>query len=247
MSPISNAIKLAAMNVKSQTHKIDGKTYIFKTKLTADEAQKRVAEKKADVKRAEDAESEKPQAKMLKEIKDLVEEMKKMAREGEPRSEVAKVWNGEFTYLLNLYGGEYLPSGAASEMSDEWLDEINELLETNANKKPELKPEPRKVNFGALEDTFQALKKQTETTVKEATEMSKGKTAFTGKAKIINKLATLYTSYNALMTKMRKMPGYDDWRHDNTWEFLSNIPYNMTTMVKEKAGVKEAKDEYSGT
>jgi hypothetical protein len=47
MSPISNAIKLAAMNVKSQTHKIDGKTYLFKTKLTAEEAEKRVAEKKA--------------------------------------------------------------------------------------------------------------------------------------------------------------------------------------------------------
>ena len=46
MSPISNAIKLAAMNVKSQTHKIDGKTYLFKTKLTADEAEKKVAEKK---------------------------------------------------------------------------------------------------------------------------------------------------------------------------------------------------------
>ena len=47
MSPISNAIKLAAMNVKSQTHKIDGKTYLFKTKLTAEEAEKKVAEKKA--------------------------------------------------------------------------------------------------------------------------------------------------------------------------------------------------------
>ena len=47
MSPISNAIKLAAMNVKSQSHKIDGKTYLFKTKLTAEEAQKKVAEKKA--------------------------------------------------------------------------------------------------------------------------------------------------------------------------------------------------------
>jgi hypothetical protein len=47
MSPIANAVKLAAMNVKSQTHKIDGKTYLFKTKLTAEEAEKRVAEKKA--------------------------------------------------------------------------------------------------------------------------------------------------------------------------------------------------------
>jgi len=46
MSPIANAVKLAAMNVKSQTHKIDGKTYLFKTKLTAEEAEKRVAEKK---------------------------------------------------------------------------------------------------------------------------------------------------------------------------------------------------------
>jgi hypothetical protein len=216
--------------------------------LKAAEAPKKVVLKSKKLDAEKKAKAEKPEAKMLKEIEDLVEEMKQMAREGEPRSEVAKVWNGEFTYLLNLYGGEYLPSGAASEMSDAWVDEINELLE--ANKKPE--PE-RKYNFEALKDTFQAFKKQTEKIVKEGIEMSKGKTAFTGKAKIIDKLVSMLESYSALMEKMKRMPSgkwnpeYDDWRFDNDWDFLSNIPYNWKVMVFKKAGIKEAKDEYSGT
>jgi hypothetical protein len=116
------------------------------------------------------------------------------------------------------------------------------------------KPEPeRKYNFEALKDTFQAFKKQTEKIVKEGIEMSKGKTAFTGKAKIIDKLVSMLESYSALMEKMKRMPSgkwnpeYDDWRFDNDWEFLSNIPYNWKEMVFKKAGIKEAKDEYSGT
>jgi hypothetical protein len=37
------------MSSKSNTHKIDGKTYIFKTKITAEEAATRIAKKKEDV------------------------------------------------------------------------------------------------------------------------------------------------------------------------------------------------------
>jgi hypothetical protein len=127
------------------------------------------------------------------------------------------------------------------------LDEHAEAYWRKEVKKKMKKPEARKGNFDALKDTFQALKTQTENVVKEGIEMSKGKTNFIGKIKIINKLATLYTSYNALMTKMNKMPEYSDWRAENTWEFLSNIPYNFTKMVKAKADVKDAKDEHSGT
>jgi hypothetical protein len=37
------------MSSKSNVHKIDGKTYIFKTKITAEEAATRIAKKKEDV------------------------------------------------------------------------------------------------------------------------------------------------------------------------------------------------------
>lgn len=74
---------------------------------------------------------------LMSEIKQGVAEVLAMAKSGASSSDVNKRWNTIVSPKLNLYGGEYLPYGAASEMSDDLYAEIENVLEANKKKKKE--------------------------------------------------------------------------------------------------------------
>jgi hypothetical protein len=60
----------------------------------------------------------------LAEIEALVKEAVTMAENGASRKELTEFYNTKILPKLSLYGGEYLPHGAAQEMSDAYFDEI---------------------------------------------------------------------------------------------------------------------------
>jgi DNA-directed RNA polymerase beta subunit len=98
---------------------------------------------------------------LMSEIKQGVAEVLAMAKSGASSSDVNKRWNTIVSPKLNLYGGEYLPYGAASEMSDDLYAEIQEALE--ANKKKGKEDDDRKF----MEDRDRYAKEYAERKLKE--------------------------------------------------------------------------------
>lgn len=90
---------------------------------------------KITIPKAAEAEKQEPGDKLRAEVKALEKEVYAKAKAGEP---VAELNNFLFKVLqpkLNLYAAEYLGSGAASEMMDEIIDEVQEIIKENAAKK----------------------------------------------------------------------------------------------------------------
>jgi hypothetical protein len=83
------------------------------------------------------AKTDSGEKRLMSEIKQEVAEVLAMAKSGASSSDVNKRWNSVVSPKLNLYGGEYLPYGAASEISDELYAEIENVLEANKKKKKE--------------------------------------------------------------------------------------------------------------
>ena len=82
-------------------------------------------------------EAESSEKRLMREIKQGVAEVLALAKSGASSSDVNKRWNAVVSPKLDLYGGEYLPHGAASELSDELYAEIEDVLEANKKKKKE--------------------------------------------------------------------------------------------------------------
>jgi len=83
---------------------------------------------------------------LLAEVKKNAADVLSYAKSGASSSDVLKRWNSSVGPKLNLYGAEYLPYGAASEMSDEMFEKIQEVL--SATKKKEAEDYDRKYKEG---------------------------------------------------------------------------------------------------
>ena len=87
-----------------------------------------------------------PQDRLWDEITSLVEEAKSKAREGASYKTLAQFWNKEISPKLDLYGGEYLDYGGASELADELFGDIEEehriYNEKKEEEQPNKKPSP---------------------------------------------------------------------------------------------------------
>jgi len=71
------------------------------------------------------------QAGQLKEINRLVNRTINLAKQGESGESLSNIYNKIISPKLNKYGSEFLPSGAASEMGDEYFEKIVGAFRTN--------------------------------------------------------------------------------------------------------------------
>lgn len=86
--------------------------------------------------------------KMLDDIKRLVAQAVKLAKEDPDRLAAVKFWNGTISPKLDLYGAEYLPYGAASEIGDELWEEVDEAMKERRGNALKAKGDDKKLFFG---------------------------------------------------------------------------------------------------
>ena len=141
------AAKVAADKAKlvaARKSMIAAKVAADKAKLVAAGKITRGLKKALVAKKAKPAKEKSEKEKMYDKLKDLVSYMKQEASKGVPRSNIVQIWNKQLVPLLNLYGAEYLDYGAGSEMSDEWWEKIEEILDANVAKAEAAKAEAAK-------------------------------------------------------------------------------------------------------
>lgn len=113
--------------------KMNAKKFVIKKPEPAPEPPKKFVIKKPA------APKESGEDRMLSEIKSLVADAVKMAKEGNSKFAPIKFWNENISPKLDLYGAEYLGHGGASELADEFYDKIEAELDKKYKPAPTTK------------------------------------------------------------------------------------------------------------
>jgi cell division septum initiation protein DivIVA len=181
---------------------------VFKTKKNLEAASKiKSFLKRAIEKKKATSKPRTGQEKMFEEIKSLVAEAVKMAEKGTSAKALTEFYNKQIVPKLDLYGGEYLESGGASELGDEMFEEISaaymknqEIGKTTAEKKKELKELVKK----AAEHAQEVYDKNKDKKNSYTGQLSEGAKKAIGKAEEKLRSSSIYPGGGQMVTLTEK-------------------------------------------